>query len=508
MNIQYDLLDAVIDKNLYNVKVNISDIATNDIPTNTFGTFVTVYRFRQDKMNSNSDRVHGCIGQWDNDFEAESIETILNKTLSVGHSAIHEDSRRERFSKDLILDTDAEFEITFMLKPLMKINLNGYIENSNKQFSNNEYGIIVQNKSSGSRATFLPKVFENEDWSFVSKSLMNKAKIKSDDTVEFYAYESKIIERTAKDRFDRHYLKFMLENYDEIPYSVENGTVLFKPSEYVRNSSTLCDLKTMIRKQYLTDERIVNKVNADIKKYVDKFVSGNAETKSKMRQSLAFLIKCIYNDKSYQKESKIIIEYLIANLPQIRESDPTFEYGEVIVGLAHVSQYPNIESVLKKETTHIKKIADNLISSTNKDKIFGLNWISQAIRALYDIDLFSDKDVVNKLALSVTEIVTGYDVKSVESNYLCVSLEALSALNKYSDKDLTKPITKLMKEIVSRYSNGLITFKSGDARIDITSHLLNSLTLLSDNKHLEQKGGLIKYQMNKTAYIELKKLLN
>ena len=142
----------------------------DEIPENAFGVFVTVER--SIKLKSWPEEIHGCIGNWNNDFSAMTKEELLSNAMDVSYKATWVDQRKDYFPP-IHHDAYARYEIDFMLQPVYKVDDNGMIKN--KKFNNKEYGIIVTGKNR--RATYLPDVFPDKSWEFIKKSLLKKGEI-------------------------------------------------------------------------------------------------------------------------------------------------------------------------------------------------------------------------------------------------------------------------------------------------------------------------------------------
>ena len=206
----YDILDKLIDNNLFGINKAIT-IKTNY--DNIFGVFVTIFRNSCCTNELNNNNVHGCIGYWNNNFKLLTNDEILEHVLRVGHDATHNDSRKNNFKKSIKLDLCATYEISLMKKPLMEIDSNGYIKHLNKYFDNREYGIIVTNNN-GNKATFLPNVFKNVSWKYISNSLLNKANISlKTEKIYFYAYNTLILKRTLIEKYLLKKYLFFISKY-------------------------------------------------------------------------------------------------------------------------------------------------------------------------------------------------------------------------------------------------------------------------------------------------------
>lgn len=449
-----------------------------------------------------------------------------------------------------------------------------------------EYGLIVKDDTTGSRATFLPKVFENASWNIISKELINKANINisnvnmsnvnmsntdvvDTDSIKFYAYKAIVFQRRIIDRLTTPYLNFMYIYFKkDVPYSIASSNnsitafdsgytnikstnikyiVEYKKNEYIRNVSTINDIMSILEynEEFEKNKKIklMNICHKHTDKYISLFLKSNSSL-NRYRQSLPFLLQCIthFNSK-YSTHANIIVNYLIDNMTSIRETDPVFEYGEVITGLGSYAQYlsltnndsnNNIDKINKCITNELNFIKKQILDiEISDDTIFQLNWLSQSVRYIYfslnmvDIGVNANIDVgvntiikiiVHKLT-KVTKILLQNIDTQTESNYLCVAFEAFCSLYQICDNSskilCSDMIKNLFIEIMHRMNHyGLIDFTSGDARIDITGHFFSGLMYLINKKQMNQSGGNYVYTntyqtdyiCNKKMYMKLKSI--
>ena len=189
------IIDSLIEKIINNRILRFDE---KEIPKNVFGVFVTIKRSKKDQIVDYLYDVHGCIGYWNTEYSVLDNKTIIEKMYNVGYKAYYEDSRKKYFYGLASNNPETLFEIIFMLKPengIIIINDNGIMSNG-KEFNNREYGIIVENKLIGNRATYLPEVFPDKSWKYIRESLLDKAGINSNENIIFYAYEANIIKKT------------------------------------------------------------------------------------------------------------------------------------------------------------------------------------------------------------------------------------------------------------------------------------------------------------------------
>lgn len=474
-----DLVDIVIADSLFDKKIEPTQETMGLIPDNAFGVFVTVSRSY--KNLDDSARVHGCIGYWDPGYKTISKQELIEHAKRVGKDAFFSDHRRERFKEDIYEDMNAEIEITFMMQPLMKINENGIIKDLGKEFDNNKHGLIVEDQGSGSRissrATFLPGVFKDIEWADIKTELRSKARIRRDTSVVYYAYKGVVVKKSIMDMFVLPCIKFMEKHYkNQIPYEVvrkgDENVVGYDKKQYVRNIASIKDLLTLESLGYELGV-VAPKITENLREYVSMYQKDSLDD-----QSLTFLLMCLIETDSHHDVIQKIIDRLIQNLDQIRIDDMVFEYGEVLTGLARSQEYDSkISRILESE---FHKIHQELTSDHSHD-IFQLNWFSQSLIESSTTSLIGKK-CIDMLTEKIIKLASQYD-QSTESNYLCVAFEALAGLVSLCEPKLRVRARILMigfmKLIEQRIGDfGLVSFLSGDSRIDISGHFLNGLSHL------------------------------
>jgi len=162
--------------------------AVNAIPQRAFGVFVTVRRSAQQKRSTWPEDIHGCIGWWDDDFrEVDRVRLFLH-LMDVAYGASWEDDRRRYFAP-LRLDPSATVEVDFMMLPVYVVDPRSgrlLMFGRTERFNNDQYGLIVDDRLTGHRATYLPHVFPaTMPWTQLRNSLLHKA---STSAGVFYAY--------------------------------------------------------------------------------------------------------------------------------------------------------------------------------------------------------------------------------------------------------------------------------------------------------------------------------
>lgn len=447
-----DLLNFVMYYALF--KKKLFDYETSIIkyfPKNTFGIFSTIRRFN--KLKTYPKDIHGCIGYWDPNFNTLDKQTLYNELLNVSYDSVWRDERRNYF-EPIETDPNTLLELDFMMNPIYKINkTNGIIIKLNTLFTNKIYGIIIQ--TNDKKATYLPKVFPNISWKNMIRSIKNKANITTED-FELYAY--KIIQ--IKSNFNsiltgqlfsyisiHNFSRLLLDNIKPsltfpFIYSCKNDIYEWDQKDNVRNISVLSD----IFKYCHLYPNIASESELKVIKQKIKYILENI--KKYDSQSLSFLG---YIYKMFNINNATYCKKLLDDLPF---SEKEFERQEIIIGLNEANcNMPNI-----------------LLTYSQNDSIFKMNWIIQAI-------ISYNKIPSSKLIIILERKINELLIKTIETNYLAVSFEALCFVYKATRK-LSSLLFQLFFELEQRKNNAVYSFLDKSARIDITCHILNGLLQL------------------------------
>lgn len=455
----------------------------NKIPDNCFGAFVSVKRSQ--KLNEWPEDIHGCIGNWDNNYKNLEKKRIVEIIGNVSYKATNNDNRKNYF-ETIYKDAYSTYEIDFMLSPVYEINSNtGKFKKNRKDiiFNNSKYGLIV---SGNSRATYLPKVFEKDNWESIKKKIEAKSGSRNGNN-KFYAYKAKIVSKQIYKIFNKHYLNSYLINYLEfiknkykkfIPYEYNNDKIIINKEQYVRNIATIYDILIFNKRVKILDNnnKILKNINRDLEYYIKMY--KKPKYKKQMRQASAFLILAlnIVNKNKYKNLIKSISEELYKNINILEEN---FELCEVLIALNEVN--PKSVKLLKQQ----EDIFNKLQQEKEGDNIFKYNWQSKFLYSLSKNKDTKTKERINEhrnlLLTKIIQIISTFNERT-ETNYLAVSIEALSSLlkiNKSNKKKIMNNILYLFSELNKRYDidNGLYKFSSDSSRLDITGHVLNGLIL-------------------------------
>lgn len=431
MDWKYPLICSILN---INFPYEYNDVKIN-FPKDCFGVFVTIERSNE----INGSNIHGCIGHWE--YKIIEERTIFNHMIKVGRDASFEDNRSKKFD-DLILDPNAKIEVNFMLNDIKKINVD---------FDNSKYGVLVS-RNGKFLATYLPKVFKDQSWDYIRKSLIRKAGI-DDNNLIFYSYPSKIISFNLIDIFDdREFTYFWMRKLsqkliinNDIPYLIVNDRFKYH-KDYVRNISSL---STLIK---------YGKVNGDSKvNEYEKILNGySIDYKNYDLQTLSFLV-----DATDKNE---IIEYFCKKAhDEVDEEEKIFSKGEILLSMCRKCNFKNdyYEEKMKN------------IMADREHNIFMYNWHSKFFRCL------AEKGVkVANSNLIANEVLSSFGYgNSYETNELAVMLECfVSTFYFSSNRELIEKsfiiFILLLRRINAQY---WLKFKDGTARLDITMHVFEGL---------------------------------
>ncbi len=468
-----EILSFVTYYSLYKKKLfDDDDMIINQLPKDSFGVFVTIRRFT--KLSTYPNDIHGCIGYWDSNFQKLSQSQLYDNMLRVSYDACWNDSRKQYF-QPIQFDPLSYLEIDFMMKPLYMIDINtGNIIELNQQFTNTEYGIIIQAKDeSGTRkATYLPNVFPKISWKKLLESIKSKAGIShQEDKFEIFAYKIKqlktqFINLLTDNIFSYlniyHFSRFLIDNINTtlsvpfpFPYSCKNNILEYNSEDDVRNIATIGDFI-----KYISLPSIIKKDEIKpIRQAVD-IILGSMNYSS---QALSFLGHIVKN-----KNNKIKNKYYMKLLIDLKDAEEQFEKPEIIIGL-HEAGF-----IIESE----KEILESLIYNSD-DTIFKMNWNIQTIRCF---DIKPSKQLVDILQNKINGMIP--NIELIETNYIAVAFEALcfvvntSVINR---KKILSLIFILLFELEKRKSchDVLYNFLDGSARVDITGHVNNGLFQLN-----------------------------
>ena len=390
-----------------NSNSNILNKITNNIPSHTFGVFVTVKRssftfkardagvtmkrssftFKardagvtvkrspNQTLNSWPGDIHGCIGYWDPNFQEMTSHDLYNKMLEVGYSAMWYDSRHNYFAP-IQSDPHAYIEIQWMLLPIILLD-------KNREISINQYnpiidGLIVQTPD-GQRATYLPNVFPNQTFNEIKKSLINKAGISqsSSQDISFYSYKTLSIQKTLIECMQipnliRSYmLPFISTFIQSGKLSNNNKKIIGNNSNNLNNLNNSMNQILLYNKNKNTRNKNnqTNQTNIPYKVENNKIIYDNSEQIRNIGSIETFIQILIFLDqklpKIIMKEIKKYMKKYTQNSRQMRQSS-----AFLLNSLYELFQYWSASiSIRGKIVEMMVKIINNIIISIQSGNI-------------------------------------------------------------------------------------------------------------------------------------------
>lgn len=405
-----------------------------------FGLFISVERIN-DKLNKFPEEIHGCIGNFNDDFTKFNNVELFENAISLGYKSAFIDSRKKYF-QSLLFDYNAIFKVSYMIYNIYKINkYNGYFINNNNnkfnnsrintikkniqkikktnkktnkkiKFTNNKYGLIVK-KGNDSKATYLPGVFKNIEWNNIKERLMNKGGVINNNNISYNAYEvyeesvSLINFFTNDIILCLRYFEIILESEKLFknnipPYSIYNNNISYDNNQYVRNCGYCSDLIKSIC--YLLKNILINKKH--LKKIKKVFINSYnyllmvynyyLNSMKKFRQASSFIIVgfayilChkkilkkydiinFYNKLNFDLDTKDMINYYNNDiLNNFNELDKNFEFGECGVALFTSINFKLYNSNNINKWLLYSNSLIDEINTNSMDNIFRLNWMIQ-----------------------------------------------------------------------------------------------------------------------------------
>jgi hypothetical protein len=433
--------------------------AKQEVPLRSFGVFVTARRSQP--LQKWPIDIHGCIGDWNADFHEMSRETLVEKACEVGYKAFWKDDRRNYFQQDILKEPNSVCEIDFLMLPVIPVDpFTGKFSTNGKQFSNDTHGLIVESVN-GSRATYLPGVFSRISWKQLKASLLQKAGVVGG---RFFAYtirqvkvpigmfcDSEQVALCLKTNFKHMLFQQVRKPYPFFPIQYTNGRFQMDKSEEVRNTGLLLDLVeafqeavpfTKIQERFLTQ------------------AIGHASRLPLSDQAKAFLLPCL-SAMGYRTE------YLCRDLmKKLKTMDRQFAFGETVVGIAK----GGCKYLLLPYKSYLLK-SYPLVGA---DAIFQINWDCQALVAM-GVKPFP-KPVLDSLVAWVTNAKFS---ERTFTNLLAVSWEAIQTVYPHCSlyyKKVLDPfrlsLCWLLQQRVDPTYPTVYLMVRGDARLDITSHVL------------------------------------
>ena len=491
----------------------LDDVAQRQLSASSksrFGVFVTLHRNENEIRWDDPDerKIHGCLGHWI--YKSMTPAELVSKTEQLATDVRTNDDRRLHFPTDVDQDASATMEISLMNLPLNEID-----HVNQPHFSNMKQGILVDSGSGGKRATYLPGVFPNASWDYISQSLRQKAGIGRASAARFYAYTTTVVSFNVYDvlfsALSASYLRadvafFYLKHYDKfVPfeYNAITRTVKINEEEAVRNLACIGDV-IAFAEDY--GSAFNNKpILSHLEHYYQKWLKNPAA----YRQASIFLIRAYDRWGVHRSRVQLMSSRLYAAMDG-HALEPRFEMGEAVSVLAQVS-VPRMKS-LKRSVQIMRERADAMLhaDSTPLDNMFELNWQSQSVHQMLKLELPASASAsasTSSFRKSRSSVLNGcvdhasvifgvlmrtaqrtiLRLESLETNYVAVIYECLSNLDaviKLSGHPLH--MAHVHDEIrnqrlryftaLRRGEYGLYYFKNGKtARLDITGHVTSNI---------------------------------
>jgi hypothetical protein len=214
-----------------------------------------------------------------------------------------------------------------------------------------------------------------------------------------------------------------------------------------------------------------------------------------MRQASSFLIRALLCYDNQDDTITIMKDYLFQQVAREREQiaqdregilEPDFEKSEILIALLHVCKTAQEKAMLSQLYSDMK----NMIGSQEKDRIenvFALNWHAQFVYHVHKTGFKERSEVAAYAQIIYDEMITVFPkdatmIGDMETNYTAVFFEGLCHLYGFlpSDQsDIKHKLGLLFSGLMVKYDNGLFCFQNGDARLDITGHILSGLRALN-----------------------------
>jgi hypothetical protein len=245
------------------------------------------------------------------------------------------------------------------------------------------------------------------------------------------------------------------KSYPFFPIQFQTGQFLYDKNEEVRNTGLLVDLVKAFQSgvQFTKAQEI----------HLSQSIAATARLPIS-DQTKALLLPCL-SAMGFRTEH--LCHQVVSHL---RNMDRHVKVGETIVGIANGG--------CKYFLLPYRKVLLESYPLDGPDAIFQINWDCQALVAIGEKPF--PKSVLESLVSALQRIVPGPDTFT---NTLAVSWEALQTVyphcSLYFQKQLDKYrlyICWLLQQRVDETYPTVYTMLQGDARLDITSHVLGGWT--------------------------------
>jgi AMMECR1 domain-containing protein len=476
-----------------------------------FGVFVTLHR-NENELGLEERQIHGCLGHWSAKYHSMAPAELVAKMQQLTKDVRTKDDRRLQFDTDVDQDASATIEISFMNLPLREID--DVSPEALSRISNKNQGLLVDS-GNGKRATYLPGVFPNASWAYISQSLRQKAGLGRTSAARFYAYDTTVVSfqiyNTLFSALSASYLRtdvafFYLKQYGNfVPYEYNAATkeARVDMGEAVRNVACIGDVIGFMHDYKVFENK---PILPNLEHYYQKWLKAP----TMYRQASIFLIRA-YNRWGVHQSRIRLMSALIYNALERNELEPRFEMGEAVSVLAQIV-VPRVKA-LKRALELMRERAEVMLyaQTTPIDNMFELNWQSQSVYQLFKMEInasraswvsrglnsYVDHALLLFRAFMKTAQRTILRLDSLETNYLAViyecltNLEAVMVLSEMhaSIKSVNHTHAAMAHDEIRNHrlqyfaalaetrrgEYGLYYFKDRThARMDITGHVLSS----------------------------------
>ena len=474
-----------------------------------FGVFVTLHRNENEIQldDPGARQIHGCIGHWSAKYHSMTPAELVEMVQQLAQDVRTKDYRRLNFDTDVDQDASATLEISFMNLPLREMD--DASPETKTHFSNKKQGILVDS-GSGKRATYLPGVFPNASWGYISQSLRQKAGLGRTAAARFYAYDTTVVSFQVYEvlfsALSASHLRtdvafFYLKHYaDFVPYEYNSATkeARVDVGEAVRNVACIGDV---IR--FAQDYKVVFE-NTPILPNLEHYYQMWLKAPIVHRQASIFLIRAYDRRGVHRSRVQLMSSQLYAALDR-NALEPRFEMGEAVSVLAQTTSVPRIKTLKRALEFMRERAADMLYADTTPiDNVFELNWQSQSVHQLFKLEpsasrasrtsnaskIYVDHALLLFSVFVKTAQRTIVRLDSLETNYLAViyeclsNLDAVMVLSERKQPEIAMVVHDEIRNQRLRYfaalaetrrgEYGLYYFKDGThARLDITGHVMS-----------------------------------
>lgn len=474
-----------------------------------FGVFVTLRRdenvFNVDKLDET--QIHGCLGHWTPAYGSMTPQELIARVRQLAHDVRTKDERRLNFDTDVDQDASAVIEITFMNLPL------GEVDSVNAgAFSNKKHGLLVDS-GTGKRATYLPGVFPNASWAYISQSLREKAGLGRTAAARFYAYEttsvvfqvhSVLFSALSESHLRADVAFFYLNHYAEfVPYEYDATArrVVTNETEAVRNAACMGDVVVLSRPYRAAFEGKPLLSNLD--HYYQKWL----QRPDAHRQASIFLIRAYDAMGVHASRVQMMSANLYAAMAK-NALEPQFELGEAVTVLAGVSVPRMTALAAALDVMRIRAERMLRVEPTPLDNLFEINWQCQSVHSVFlaqnqKQSSKSSKSGQSRQSRQSRQSSMAYAehvailfrvfmktvqrkvmrLESLETNYLAVmyefltNAEAVMRMGAMEHDEIRNQRLLYFSALCKRRGEyGLYYFKDGRrARLDITGHVISTL---------------------------------